>query len=485
VVARSGDRATTRRLKLSGVRCSLRSAMKKKAYQNPQAKSTPMRRRICLHVGITALVLLAGINRAGAASSSAKDSQSLWIGTWATAAQASVAGQPQTLRNQTLRLIVHTSAGGKSVRIRISNTFGDQPLVIGDAHIARRADGASIDPGSDRILTFRKRPSTTIPARSMVVSDPVEMEVPALSDMAVSIFLPGPASATTEHALALQTSYVATGNHTAEASFPVSDKIGSWPFLTGVDVAASPRGATIVALGSSLTDGDGSTQDANRRWPDVLAERLQRNGRAELGVLNEGIIGNRLLSDSGSPRQQGGPPPLGPVFAQLGPVLGEAGVARFERDVLAQAGVKYVILALGVNDILFPGAFVPATTSVTAQDLIAGNRKLIARAHQHGIRAIGTTIPPFENAIFRQPFFDRFYTPENEKTRQAVNVWIRSSGEFDGVIDFDAAVRDPAQPTRILPAYDSGDHLHPNDAGDVAEGNAVPLALFGALPATH
>ena len=160
--------------------------------------------------------------------------------------------------------------------------------------------------------------------------------------------------------------------------------------------------------------------------------------------------------------------------------------ARFERDVLAQAGVKYVILALGVNDILFPGAFVPAKESVTAQDVIAGNRQLIARAHQHGIRAIGTTIPPFEKAVFHQPFFDRFYTADHERTRQAVNAWIRSSGEFDGVIDFDAAVRDPAQPTRILPAYDSGDHLHPNDSGDVAEGNVVPLTLFGArhpLPA--
>jgi len=460
--------------------------MKNETYRNPQAKRTRIRRRICSLVGITALLLLAGINRAGAASSSAKDSDSRhWIGTWATAAQPSAPGQPQMFRNQTLRLIVHTSAGGRSVRIRISNTFGDQPLVIEGAHIARRADGASIDPGSDRTLTFRQRASTTIPARSMVVSDPVEMAVPALSDLAVSFFLPGPASATTDHALALQTSYVATGNHAAEASFPISDKIDSWPFLTGVDVVASPGGATIVALGSSLTDGDGSTQDANRRWPDVLAERLQKNGGAELGVLNEGIIGNRLLTDSGRPRQQGGPPPLGAFFAQVGPLLGEAGVARFERDVLAQAGVKYVILALGVNDILFPGAFVPATESVTAQDVIAGNRQLIARAHQHGIRAIGTTIPPFGNAIFRQPFFDRFYTPEHEKTRQAVNAWIRSSGEFDGIIDFDAAVQDPAQPTRILPAYDSGDHLHPNDAGDVAEGNAIPLALFGALPATH
>ncbi|MGC9997752.1 MAG: SGNH/GDSL hydrolase family protein [Terriglobia bacterium] len=465
--------------------------MKNGTYQNPLVKLIGIRRRICSLVGITALALLCGINPAMAASSTAKGSDSPhWIGTWGTAAQPSVPGHPQVFRNQTLRLIVHTSAGGKEVRIKISNTFGDQPLVIGGAHIARRVDGAKIDPGSDRILTFRKHSSTTIPARSMAVSDPVVLDFPALSDLAVSIFLPDPTSATTDHALALQTNYVSpeTGDHAAEASFPIAEKIGSWPFLTGVDVAASPGGVTIVALGSSLTDGDGSTEDANRRWPDVLAERLQKNGGAELGVLNEGIIGNRLLSDSQSPHQRGGPPPLAAFFQQVGPLLGEAGLARFERDVLGQAGVKYVILALGVNDILFPGAFVPATESVTTQDLIAGYRQLVARAHQNGIRAIGTTIPPFEKALFRQPFFDRFYSPDNEKTRQAVNAWILSSREFDGVIDFDAAVRDPARPTGLLPAYDSGDHLHPNDSGDVAEGNAIPLTLFHArhpLPASE
>jgi hypothetical protein len=272
-----------------------------------------IRRRICSLIGITALAFLGGINPARAASSTTKDSDSRhWIGTWATAAQPSVPGHPQAFRNQALRRIVHTSAGGKAIRIKISNTFGDQPLVIGGAHIARRGGGANIDPGSDRTLTFRRHSSTTIPARSMAVSDPVELDVPALSDFAVSIFLPGLTVATTDHALALQTNYVSpgTGDHVAEASFPVSEKIDSWPFLTGVDVAASPRGATIVALGSSLTDGDGSTQDANRRWPDVLAERLQKNRGAELGVLNEGIIGNRLLSDSRSPHQGGGPPPL-------------------------------------------------------------------------------------------------------------------------------------------------------------------------------
>jgi lysophospholipase L1-like esterase len=237
-----------------------------------------------------------------------------------------------------------------------------------------------------------------------------------------------------------------------------------------------------VAFGSSLTDGDGSTPDANRRWPDVLTERLQKAGGrgAQLGVLNEGIIGNRLLSDTGSPRQAGGPPPLGAVFVQLGPALGQSGLERFERDVLAQAGVKYVIVALGVNDILFPGSFIPASESVNAQSIKSGYRQLIARAHKKGIRVIGSTIPPFEHALFRSPFFGGFYTPGKDHIRQQVNAWIRSGGEFDGVIDFDQAVRDPSHPAQLLPAYDSGDHLHVTDAGNVAQGNAISLALFQA-----
>jgi lysophospholipase L1-like esterase len=232
-----------------------------------------------------------------------------------------------------------------------------------------------------------------------------------------------------------------------------------------------------VAFGSSLTDGDGSTKDTNRRWPDVLAERLQKEAGADaaLGVLNEGIIGNRLLSDIQSPRQAGGP--FGAVLEQIGPALGEAGLARFDRDVLAQAGVKYVIVGLGVNDILFPGSFIPATESVSAARLISGNRQLIARAHKKGIRVIGTTITPFENSLFRSPPIN-FYTPEKEKIRQEVNAWIRNSREFDGVIDFDEAVRDPSHPAQLLPGFDSGDHLHVNNAGNLAQGNAIPITLF-------
>ena len=405
-----------------------------------------------------------------------------WMGTWATAPEAAVPGQVASFRTQTLRLIVHVSVGGKKVRVRISNTFGDKPLVIGTAHVAYRAAGADIDPASDRTLRFGGNRSTTIPAHRMAVSDPVDLDVPALSDLAISLFFPEASEATTSHLLAKQTSYLSpeTGDRTAAVKFPVAKTISSWPFLTGVDVARLSRGAAIVAFGSSLTDGDGSTTDRNRRWPDVLAERLQNegSGRKQLGVLNEGIIGNRLLSDSDSPRQAGGPPPLGAVFAQLGRALGESGLARFDRDVLSQAGVKYVILGLGVNDILFPVSFIPATETVSAESLISGNRQLIARGHKNGIRVIGTTIPPFEHAIFSSPFYDRFYSPGNERVRQEINAWIRTSGEFDGVIDFDQAVRDPEHPTQILPAYDSGDHLHVNDQGNVAQGKAISLGLF-------
>ena len=397
-----------------------------------------------------------------------------WIGTWATAPQPPEPRHIKSFRKQTLRLIVHISTGGVRVRIKISNTFGDHSLLIGDAHIARRTNGADIDPTSDRALTFEGKSSTTVATGSMVVSDPVALEVPALSDLAVSLFLPESTEVKTLHVLALQTSYVSQiGDATANAKFPEAEKIHTWPFLTGVDVEASARGAAIVAFGSSLTDGDGTESDSNGRWPDVLAQQLQKSsgGKSELGVLNEGIIGNRLLNDS----------PVEAAGGRFGSVLGQAGLARFDRDVLAQSGVKYVIVGLGINDIAMPGSLTPATEGVTAESIIAGYRQLISWAHQKGIRIIGTTNPPFENS-----FLDlgppgppiTFYTPEKERMRQKVNAWILSSEEFDGVVDLDAVVRDPSHPTQLLPNYDSGDHLHPNNAGCRAEGDAIPLALF-------
>jgi lysophospholipase L1-like esterase len=424
---------------------------------------------------VLALAVLSSTKPAIAPSAEVNRDSKQWIGTWATASQPSMPGSLRNFRNQTLRLIVHTSVGGTKVRIKISNTFGDRPLLIGGAHIARRTAAAEIDPASDRTLMFQGHSSTTVPSRSMVVSDPVELDVPALSDLAISLFLPQTTEVKTAHVLAMQTSYVSaeTGDSTAEVKFPVAKEISSWPFLTGVDVAASPRGIAIVAFGSSLTDGDGTTSDTNGRWPDVLAKRLQKSAdrKAEVGVLNEGIIGNRLLNDS----------PVQAAGGRFGAVLGQAGLTRFERDVLAQAGAKYVVVGLGINDIAFPGSLTPATESISAESMIAGYRQLIARAHQRGIRIIGTTNPPFENSFLAlappaPPI--TFYTPEKESVRRKVNDWILSSGEFDGVVDLDGVLRDPSHPTRLLPSYDSGDHLHPNNAGCLAEGNAIPLGLF-------
>jgi len=403
-------------------------------------------------------------------SAGADQNAKQWIGTWATAAQPYIPSSLQTFQNQTLRLIVHTSIGGTRIRIKISNTYGDGPLLIGGAHVARRIAAAEIDPRFDRTLKFQGKSTTTVAKGSMVVSDPVDLDVSALSDLAISLFLPQRTEAKTSHSMARQTNYVSseTGDSTSVVKFPVAKTMQSWPFLTGVDVEASQGAAAIVAFGSSLTDGDGTTADANRRWPDVLAQRLQKNaeGKSEIAVLNEGIIGNRLLHDS--PKGTDNP---------FGAGLGEAGLSRFERDVLGQAGVKYVIVGLGINDILFPAFPFTSGETVSVEDIVSGYRQLIARSHRKNIRVIGTTNPPFENSAFGQ-LVAAFYTPEREAVRQKVNDWIRSSGEFDGVADLDAALRDPGHPTQLLPAYDSGDHLHPNDTGCIAEANAIPLALF-------
>jgi len=383
-----------------------------------------------------------------------------WVGTWATAPQPFMPGALETYRNETLRLIVHVSEGGPKVRIHISNAYGDKPLSIGSAHIARRTMGADVDPMSDRPLLFQGSAMATIPAHGMVISDPVDLDVPALSDLAVSLFLPEPVDATTSHLLALQTSYVATGNSTAATRFPIAKTIDTWPFLTGVDVVAPDRPA-IVVIGSSTTDGDGSTQDANHRWPDVLAQRLGKDA----GVLNLGIIGNRLLQDS-------------PSATSFGRGLGESVLARYERDALSQAGVKFIIVCIGVNDIVFPGTFTPAAEAITSQNIIDAYRQLVSRAHQKGVRIFITTIPPFENARYSSNKTLVVYTPAKEMVRQQVNEWIRNTHEFDAMIDFDAVLRDPDHPSRLLSKFDSGDHLHCNDAGYAATANAVPLALF-------
>jgi lysophospholipase L1-like esterase len=399
-----------------------------------------------------------------------------WVGTWGTApAGPPLAADTQSFSNQTLRLIVHTTIGGSRVRIRISNELGTTPLRIGEAHIALRQGGANIVAGSDRPLTFSGGRSIVVPPGAPVLSDPVDLDVPALSDLAVSLHLPETVQATTIHASAFQTNYVSLpGNFTGAATLPTERTITSWPFLTEVDVNA-PGSAAIVALGNSITDGSNTTIDTNHRWPDLLALRLQTTRdlvkapsgvasllapNARLSVINRGIGGNRLLRDPGEQ-----------------PLFGRAALARFDRDVLATAGVRYMIVLIGINDIGHPGTgTIPVSEAVTAQDLIAGYRQLIARAHAKGIAVYGATLTPFEGTVF-----PGYYTPEKEQVRQAVNNWIRSGDEFDGVIDFERAVRDPAHPTRMLPAYDSGDHLHPNDLGMQAMANAIPLTLFRSV----
>lgn len=377
-----------------------------------------------------------------------------WTGTWGTAP----AGPPpeaslQTFTDQTLRLIVHTSTGGNRVRIRLSNELGSTPLTVGAARIGLRAGGSDVAAGTDRPLSFGGRAFVTIPPGAPVLSDPVELNVPPLSSLAVSLYLPGTVQATTVHQLALQTNYVSLpGNFTAAPTLPVQRTIQVWPFLTEVDVDTA--GPAIVTLGDSITDGTRSTPDTNNRWPDWLARRLQTERdpilgiNARFGVVNRGISGNRLLSNSPNT------------------LAGRSAQERFDRDVLASAGVRYLVVLIGINDI---GNSSPANP-VTADDLIAGYRQLIHRAHAKGISVIGATLTPFEGA--------GYYSPEKEVVRQAVNNWIRNNDEFDAVIDFDRVTRDPAHPTRLLPAFDSGDHLHPNDLGYQAMGNAVPLSLF-------
>ena len=435
-----------------------------RVFSTPQDRSR--REATCLRlrfVALTAALDVAVALTAFAASKGPNKRQPVaetWVGTWATG-PAGPASAPKQYSNQTLRLIVHTSVGGNAVRIKISNTFGSDPLVIGAAHIALRAQGASIVPGTDHALTFSGKSSFAIPAGGLIVSDPVSLQTPPLSDLALSIYLPSASAASTTHLLALQTSYAAsgTGDFTGAVNLPGATTSTSWDFLTGVDVAEQAPGGTIVALGDSITDGANSTIDTNQRWPSILAARLQGDkSLRQLGVIDEGIIGNRILH---------------PTESTFGNLFGPAALARFDRDVLSQAGVKYVIVLLGINDIGHPGGSAPDSERVSADEIIAGHLQLIARAHEKGLKIYGCTLLPFENTTLKN-----FYSPDKEKLRQAVNEWMRISGAYDAVIDFDKVVRDPDHPSRFLPVYDGGDHLHPSDAGQRAMANAIDLGLF-------
>jgi len=386
-----------------------------------------------------------------------------WVATWGASPSPQLADEAQItaaklkFENQTLREIVHASVGGNTVRIRLSNAYGKESVEIGAVHIALRSQGASTVAGSDRTLTFGGRPTVVIPPDALILSDPVKLDVPDAGDLAISIFLPKAAKGAGIHYSAQQTAYIAAGNVTAASALTGPTAIQSWVFLTNVEVQAPESSATVVAFGDSITDGAHSTVDANSRWPDILAGRLLSHpGAKKIAVVDAGIGGNRILHD---------------FYGTIR--FGVNALARFDRDVLAQTGVRYVVVLEGINDLGHPGSSAPESQTVSAQDLIAGLRQMIERAHEKGLKIYGATLTPFAGAVSQG-----YFTPEKETKRKAINEWIRTSHAFDGVIDFDKAVRDPNHPDSMLPAYDSGDHLHPGDAGYKAMGNAIDLSLF-------
>ena len=374
-----------------------------------------------------------------------------WVGTWTT---APAPAEGAAFSNHTLRMNVRASIGGDTIRVRLSNAHGNRKLVVGGARVGLRATGPAIVPGSDRGLTFGGAETATIAAGALVISDPVAFPLPPLGDLAISVYLPGdlPVSFGITGRYSRQTNYVSPpGNFAAAVAMPVGKITDDWYFVCGVDVLAPPEAGGIVALGDSLTDANISTLDAFCRWPDQLSRRLQaRAGGRPMGIMNQGLGGNRILHD----------------------IRGDSGLRRFDRDVLAQPGVTHAIVMLGTNDLR--NRWAKPEEEVTAEEMIAGLQQLAVRGRTRGIAMVGATLTPFEN----ETFLPGAWTPARESRRQAVNAWIRDGGAFDAVVDFDKALRDPEHPTRMLPIYDCGDHLHPSDLGYNTLGDAVDLSLF-------
>ena len=373
-----------------------------------------------------------------------------WVGTW-TATPAPAEGV--AFANHPLRMIPRVSIGGSIVRTRISNAYGIRPLQIGAARIALRASGAATLPGSDRQLTFGGATTATIAAGAVLVSDPVALDVPALADLAVSLYLPQdlPASFGVTGRYARQTNYISpVGDFTAETAMPVGKLTDDWYFLCGVDVVAPDDVYGIVAVGDSLTDANISTHDGHHSWPSQLARRLIKRGGRPIAVMNQGLGGNRILHD----------------------VRGDSGLRRFDRDVIAQPGVTHAIIMLGTNDLRNRSA--KPEEEVNAAQMIAGLKQVALRGQSAGIKMIGCTLTPFWN----ETFLPGAWNARREAVREAVNAWVRDVGAFDAVVDFDAALRDPENKLRMLPKYDCGDHLHPSDFGYRAMGDAIDLALF-------
>ena len=372
-----------------------------------------------------------------------------WVAVWGASPSDTAAPMPGV----TIREHVRLSLGGDQIRIRLSNRFGTSPLTVGPVHVASQHSGAAIVGATDRVVTFDGAETVTIPTGALAVSDPLNLKVADLQETAVSIFLPPGSSTLTIHSIGVATTYVSPpGDFTGETVLPVASTQPTMILLSNVEVSVRKDAGAIVTLGDSITDGFKSTVDANHRWPDILANRIRaQHGQGIITVVNEGISGNRLRKDIAGPSAQ----------------------ERFDRDVISQTGVRWVTLLAGISDIGAPGAVDPPTPRTTDGELITAYEQLVIRAHAAGLKIYGCTLTPFEGT--RYP---GFFAPDKERVREAVNQWIRNSGYFDAVIDFDKVVRDPSHPSRILPSFDSGDHLHPNDAGYRAMANAVDLGLF-------
>jgi lysophospholipase L1-like esterase len=406
------------------------------------------------------------------------NAQDHWVTTWAAAPQqprgggpppaaqaAAAAGQrglagpaaapaPTSFNDQTIRMIVHTSVGGRRARVTLSNAYGTMPLKVGAAHVAVRSKESAIVQSTDRTLTFSGKPSVSIPPGAQMISDPFDLDIPQLGDLGISIYIPGESGQLTTHATGLHTTYIAKGNVTAEPALNDATTTRSYYWISAVDIMAPADTGAIVAFGDSITDGATSTNDADRSWPSALAARLlTASGVPKFSVLNQGISGNRLLADG----------------------AGVNALARFDRDVLGMSGVRWLMLLEGINDIgqtTSARANAPPQNPVTADELIAAMKQIIERAHAHGIKVIGCTLTPYEGA--------GYFSDKGEEVRQAVNRWIRTGGAFDAVVDFDKATQDSANLKTFKPAFNNGDHLHPNDAGYKAMAEAIDLKIFTA-----
>jgi len=408
-----------------------------------------------LRAGRLLAILSLSLAMAAPMGTASAEAPSRWVGAWASAQLAPDAKNslsPDDYRDSTLRQVVRLSLGGDKVRVRLSNAFGTRPLTIKGARVAVSAalDSPRIVPATDRALTFSGRGEVTIPAGADYWSDPVSLKIAPLTDLAISLRYAEAPDVQTGHPGSRATSYVLAGDHAADADLPGAKTVDRWFQIASVEVVAGQPAGAIVAFGDSITDGYGVQPNTNLRWTDALTARLK--GR-NLSVLNLGIGGNRVLLDG----------------------LGPNALARFERDVLSQSAVSHLILLEGVNDLGVLTREAPATPEAhkaLVEQVIAAYRQMIDRAHARGIKVIGATILPYGGSAYYHP------GPESEADRQAINAFIRAPGHFDGVIDWDKALRDPARPTHLLAAYDN-DGLHPNLAGYKAMADAIPLSLFG------